>query len=127
MTIDFQNLGLKLKNSPMNSKMLLRISAVSIFLNALFHFYIHFQWKSLSDPESVAALNQLPAVKISLMGSSYSLADYFDGYGYIIAIFLVLVAALLWALSDISDNFPAPSLKLLIPMVIFLINTIFLS
>ena len=109
----------------MTPKVLLRISAVSIFFNAAFHIYTHLQWKALADPASVAVVNQLPDAKIALLGASHSLAEYFDGYGYIIAIFLVLVGALLWALSDISEKFPAPSLKLLIPLVLFLIVLFF--
>jgi hypothetical protein len=109
----------------MNPKVLLRISALSIFLNAAFHVYVHLQWKSLTDIASAAVVYQLPLAKISMLGTSHSLADYFDGYGYIIAIFLVLVGALLWALSDISEKFPAPGLKLLIPLVLFLIVLFF--
>jgi hypothetical protein len=109
----------------MSSKVLLRISALSIFLNAAFHVYVHLQWKSLTDTASAAVVYQLPLANISMLGASHSLADYFDGYGYIIAIFLVLVGALLWALSDISEKFPAPGLKLLIPMVLFLIVLFF--
>ena len=113
------------KHNTMSPKVLLRISAVSIFINAAFHVYTHLQWKSLADPGSAAVVNQLPAAKISMMGANHSLAEYFDGYGYVIAIFLVLIGALLWALSDISEKFPAPGLKLLIPLVLFLIVLFF--
>jgi hypothetical protein len=109
----------------MSSKLLLRISALSIFLNAALHIYIHLEWKSLANTASAAVANQAPAAKISLLGASHSLADYFDGYGYVIAIFLVLIGALLWALSDISEKYPAPGLKLLIPLVLFLIVLFF--
>ena len=109
----------------MNSKVLLRISAILVVIHAAIHVYTHWQWKAATDAASAAIVNQLPMAKLSFLGQTHTLADYFDGYAYIVAIFLVLVAALLWALSDITEKFPAPGLKLLIPIVIFLIVLFF--
>lgn len=109
----------------MNAKTLLRISAVLVVIHAAVHVYTHWQWKTAADAASAAIVNQLPAARLSFLGQTHSLADYFDGYAYVVAMFLLLVAALLWALSDISEKFPAPGLKLLIPIVIFLVLLFF--
>jgi len=39
--------------------------------------------------------------KFQFMGANRSLAESFDGYGYIATIFIILVAALLWTFSNI--------------------------
>src|SRR3984957_5840243 len=109
----------------MNSKVLLRISAILVVIHAAVHVYTHWQWKVGTDAASAAIVNQLPAAKLSFLGQTHTLADYFNGYAYIVALFLLLVAVLLWALSDISETFPAPGLKLLIPLVIFLVLLFF--
>ena len=108
-----------------NPKLILRIAACMIFINAAIHIYTHLQWTSATDAASHAIINQLPLAKLSFLGVTHTLSDYFDGYAYIVAIFLVLVGALLWALSDISEEYTAPGLKLLIPITIFLVVLFF--
>lgn len=109
----------------MSPKVLLRISAILVVIHAAIHVYTHWQWKTATDAASAAIVNHLSAAKLSFLGQTHTLADYFDGYAYIVALFLLLVAILLWALSDISEKFPAPGLKLLIPLVVFLIVLFF--
>jgi hypothetical protein len=109
----------------MGPKVLLRTAAGMVFINAAIHIYTHLQWESKVDAASKAIIDQLPAAKLSFLGVTHSLADYFDGYAYIVAIFLVLVAALLWYLGDIADAFTAPTLKILIPINIFLVVLFF--
>lgn len=110
----------------MNSKVLLRISAVLVGINAAIHVYTHLQWSRATDAASAAIVNnQLAAAKLSFLGVTHTLADYFNAYAYIVALFLILIAALLWALGDITEKFPAPGLKILIPIVIFLVVLFF--
>jgi hypothetical protein len=59
--------------------------------------------------------------KFPFMGATHSMADYFDGYAYIIAIFIILTGCLLWALGDIGLKYPLVALKLLIPITLFII------
>jgi len=109
----------------MSAKVLLRISAILVVIHAAVHVYTHWQWKDATDAASLAIVNQLPTAKLSFLGQTHTLADYFNGYAYIVALFLLLVAALLWALGDIGEKFPAPGLKILIPLVLFLIVLFF--
>jgi phage shock protein PspC (stress-responsive transcriptional regulator) len=109
----------------MGSKTLLRTAGVMMFINAAIHIYTHFKWQTATEEASTAIIKQLPSAKLSILGISHSLADYFDGYAWIVAIFLVLIGMLLWALGDISEEFAAPSLKILIPIVVFLMVLFF--
>ena len=110
----------------MGSKALLRISAVLIGMHAAVHFYTYLQWQKVTDAATAAVLkDQLPAAKLSFLGITHTLADYFSAYAYIVTLFLLLVAALIWALGDICVKFPAPGLKILIPIIIFLVVLFF--
>jgi hypothetical protein len=109
----------------MTPKVLLRLSGVMMFINAAIHVYTHFKWQTATEAASAAIINQLPSAKLSFLGISHSLADYFDAYSWIVAIFLVLIGMLLWALGDITEQFVAPGLKILIPIVVFLMVLFF--
>ena len=110
----------------MNSKSLLRVSAVLVGIHAIIHVCTYLQWQKATDPATAAIVkNQLPAAKLSFLGITHTLSDYFSAYAYIVALFLLLVAALLWALGDICVKFPAPGLKMLIPIIIFLVVLFF--
>jgi hypothetical protein len=109
----------------MGPKSLLRLAAVMIVINAAIHIYTHLQWQLVVDAGSKAIINQLPLAKLSFLGVTHSLADYFNGYAGIVAVFLLLVAVLLWYLADFSEMFTAPGLKILIPITIFLVVLFF--
>jgi hypothetical protein len=105
----------------MGAKLLLKISAVLMFINAIAHLVQHLQWKTAADPAYGEVVKQMTSQKAPFAGVVRSMGDYYDGYGYITAAFLVLMGALFWALSDISDEYPAVGLKILIPLDIFLV------
>ena len=105
----------------MRPRLLLRISAVLMFIHALFHVLGHMKWKTLSSSSYDEVVKQMTVPKFPFMGAVHSMGDYFDGYGYIITVFIVLTGCLLWALSDIAVKYPSVGLKLLIPITIFLI------
>ncbi len=105
----------------MGPRLLLRISAVLMFIHALFHVLGHLKWKTLSSPSYDVVVKHMTERKFPFMGAEHSMGDYFDGYGYIIAIFIVLTGCLLWALSDISMKYPLVGLQLLIPITLFII------
>ena len=105
----------------MGPKLLLRISAVLMFIHAVFHVLGHMKWKTVSSPSYDVVVKQMTVPKFPFMGAVHSMGDYFDGYGYSIALFILLIACLLWALSDIALKYPPVGLKLLIPITIFII------
>jgi hypothetical protein len=109
----------------MGPKLLLRISAVLMFVHALFHMLGHMQWKMLSSPAYDEVVRQMTGPKFLFYGAMHSMGDYFDGYGYFITLAVVLLGCLLWALSDIAIMYPLVGLKLLIPITILIIFLFF--
>jgi hypothetical protein len=105
----------------MGPRLLLRISAVLMFIHALFHTLGHLKWKTLSSPSYDEVVKQMTVPKFPFMGAVHSIGDYFDGYGYFITLAVVLIGCLLWALSDIAVQYPLVGLKLLIPITILII------
>src|ERR1700759_2676722 len=104
----------------MRPRLLLRLAAVLMFIHAVFHLLGHLQWKTLSSPAYDPVVKQMTGQKFPFMGAVHSMGDYFDGYGYIIAIFIILTGCLLWALGDIGLQYPVVALKILIPITIFI-------
>jgi hypothetical protein len=109
----------------MGPRLLLRISAVLMFIHALFHILGHMKWKVLSSPSYDEVVKQMTIPKFSFMGAVHSIGDYFDGYAYFIAAVIILIGCLLWALGDIAIQYPIVGLKLLIPITILIILLFF--
>ncbi len=109
----------------MGPKLLLRISAVLMFILAGLHALGHMQWKTITSPAYGEVVKQMTVPKFPYMGAVHSLGDYYDGYAYFITIVLILIGALLWALSDLAIKYPPVGLKLLIPVTVFIILSFF--
>ncbi len=109
----------------MGPKLLLRISAVLIFIHAALHTVGHLQWKNVTSPAYGEVVKQMTEPKFPFMGAVHSIGDYYDGYGYLITLVLILIGALLWALGDLAVKYPPVGLKLLIPLTIFIILLFF--
>jgi len=111
----------------MGPKLLLRISAVLMFIHAGLHALGHMQWKTITSPAYGEVVKQMTVPKFPYMGAVHSIGDYYDGYAYFITIVLILIGALLWALSDIAIKYPPVGLKLLIPVTVFIILSFFVT
>lgn len=83
----------------MKPKLLLRIAAVIIFIHAVLHTIGHAGWKKAPQPERQIVIVQMTGHKVPFMGSSRSLGDYFEGYGYACTLAMLLIAFILWAAS----------------------------
>ena len=105
----------------MAPKLLLRTSSVLIFIHAILHVIGQSQWKVASSPAYAEVVKQMTGPKFPAMGAERSLGEFFDGFGITVTISLLLVGCLLWALSDIALDYGEAGLKLLIPVVVFLI------
>ena len=95
----------------MTPKLLLRISAVLMFIHAFFHTAGHLRWKEITTPSYAEVVKQMTVPKFPFMGATHSIGDYFDGYGYLITAFIILIGCLLWALSDIATKYPPIGFK----------------
>jgi len=88
----------------MKSKNLLRIASVIMFLHLLGHTFGHLTWKDSPDPARQEVIKQMTGNKLPFMGATRSMAEYYNGYGYIATIAMLLIIFLLWSISNATGN-----------------------
>ncbi|HTF80277.1 MAG TPA: hypothetical protein VL947_01075, partial [Cytophagales bacterium] len=91
----------------MNSKLLLRIAAGSIFVHLLGHTMGHLTWKTPEDNQIKEVVTQMLTHKATFMGATRSMGDYFEGYSLILFFVYGMSIALLWLISSLSSENPA--------------------
>jgi hypothetical protein len=84
----------------MKPKLLLRIAAILILLHGVLHTIGFSSWKTAPDPVEQQVIQQMTGHAFPFMGATRSLGNYYDGFGYASSIALVLIAVLLWLVSD---------------------------
>ena len=105
----------------MVGKILLRVASALMFLHDVGHTLGHLGWKHSSDAAKQVVIKAMTESQFPFMGSSRSLGDYYDGYGYAATVTLLLVSVLLWLVSsaDLRDNSLAR--RILITLCAFLL------
>ncbi|HEY4788362.1 MAG TPA: hypothetical protein VIH57_20050 [Bacteroidales bacterium] len=104
----------------MKSKILLRIAAGLIFIHGLGHTMGHINWKHAALPAKQEVINQMTEHKFPFMGTSRSMGEYYEGYGYASTLALLFIAVVVLIVSGhITDNVSL-SRKLLISAAIIL-------
>jgi len=89
----------------MKPKLLLRIAAILIFVHTVLHTIGFSGWKNAPDPVEKGVIAEMTGHKFPFMGAVHSLADYYDGFGYCCSVALLLIAVVLWLVSnDLSSN-----------------------
>lgn len=83
----------------MNPKLLLRIAATLMLIHGILHTIGFSGWKTDPDPARHAAIQLMNGPKLSFMGASRNLAEYYDGFGYAASIALFLIAVTFWIVS----------------------------
>jgi hypothetical protein len=83
----------------MKPKIILRISAALMFIHAIGHTFGHAGWKKSPDPQKMEIIHQMTDHKFPFMGEPRSMGEYFDGYGYIVSVFILLIGVLLLSVS----------------------------
>ena len=81
----------------MKPKILLRIASILIFIHAVLHTIGFSGWKT--DPARQAVIQAMTGQKLPFMGTSRSMGQYYDGFGYATTIALLLIAVSLWIIS----------------------------
>lgn len=84
----------------MGPKILLRIASVLMLFHDVGHTIGHSGWKHSPDPAKQQIIDQMIGSRFPFMGAVHSMGDYFEGYGYTASLALLLIAAILWLLSD---------------------------
>jgi hypothetical protein len=99
----------------MNSKRMLRISAILMLLHTAGHSIGASTWDQAPSQPISAILNGMKTEHFNFMGKSMTLAAVYSGYGYIMIGVLLLVTIVLWLLSQ------DPNRKLILVFGLFLL------
>ena len=84
----------------MKPKLLLRIAAIVMLLHDVGHTFGHLTWKQSADPAKQEVIKQMTENKFPFMGTVRGMTEYFDGYGFIATVALLMIAVLLWFASN---------------------------
>ena len=104
----------------MKPKVLLRIASILILFHDIGHTIGHSGWRHSPDPAKQEVINQMTGSKFPFMGAVHSMGDYYEGYGYAASLALLLIAVLLWLMSDASPQSRHLVRKLLIVTTVIL-------
>ena len=105
----------------MKPKLLLRLASVIILLHALGHTMGVYTWKKPASHVPQELVKQMVDQRFQFMGADRSMAEFYDGFGYASTIALLLIVFLLWIISGLTEKNPGVSVKILLPVLIFLV------
>lgn len=77
----------------------LRVACVFIFIHLAGHFFGHTEWETPLDPKIQEVVNSMIVNKAEFMGVDRSMADFYNGYSYILFGVYILSIWVLWVLS----------------------------
>jgi hypothetical protein len=100
----------------MNSKILLRIAVVVIFIQLLGHSVGHFIWDKREDPKMMEVVASMKNYSAPFMGATKSMADYYNGYSFVIFGLYGMTIVILWFASDFISKHKEIAKQLLIPI-----------
>lgn len=83
----------------MKAKLLLRIAAVLMLLHAIGHTMGALGWKKAPNNSIAQVISGMQNNHFNFMGSSCSIAGFYEGYGLSMILVLLFVSILLWLLS----------------------------
>ncbi len=83
----------------MNPKLLLRIAAVLILFHCFGHTLYICTWTQTTDYVQNQVVKQMTVHQFPFGGTNRSMADYYNGFGYIITLVFMMMAILVWILS----------------------------
>ncbi len=105
----------------MKPKLLLRTASVLMLLHDMGHTFGALTWKKTEDPVMQEVINQMTGNKFPFMGAVRSMGEYYDGYGFISALAMFFIAAILWIASNISLQNSGIAINILIITSIILL------
>lgn len=104
----------------MKPKLLLRVAAVLMLLHAIGHTFGVHSWKNPVDPKYEAVINAMVNDSYLFMGKLGGMGKFYEGFGYACTIAMLLIVALLWLASGVTEATAALVRKILIVMTIIL-------
>jgi hypothetical protein len=105
----------------MKAKIILRTAAIIIFLHDVGHTMAVLTWKEDPDPKKMEVIKQMTENKFPFMGTSRSMGEYFEGFGVAGTLSLLLIALILWYVSDVSDTNKNFNKKIILTVSIILL------
>jgi hypothetical protein len=104
----------------MKPKLFLRIASIAMFFHLLGHTMGQLSSRTTDDPVKREVLDQMTQHKFLFMGTWRSMIDYSDGFSYATSIALLLIAIILWLVSNESDKKSTLGYRILLTLTICL-------
>jgi hypothetical protein len=102
----------------MKTKLLLRIAAGLMVFHALGHTRAIATWQNPGSAVPAELIEKMQTIHFSFKGNDSTMAAFYSGNGYAATILLLLIAALLWIVSDWENK---AAVKLLWPAALSVI------
>src|SRR5690349_25108915 len=74
-----------------------------MFLHDVGHTMAVLTWKEDDNPKKMEVIHQMTDNKFPFMGTSRSMGEYFEGFGFMGTLSLLLIALILWYVSDAGE------------------------
>lgn len=105
----------------MKPKLPLRIASVVMLLLDLGHTLGALTWKQASDPPQQEVIRHMTGKKFPFMGTTRSMGEYYDGYGFASTLARLLIAIILWLVSNANQQTRDLSKKITLTISIILV------
>ena len=105
----------------MSTKILIRIAAAIMLLHSFGHTFGLLTWQDPNGDIPYDVVQKMQTVQFSFMGKDGStMADFYSGASYCGTLLLLLIAVLLWTLSDRNDKSAIKQLWIISTAIVFL-------
>lgn len=88
----------------MKPKLLLRAASIVMLLHDAGHTLGALTWKQATDPAKIEVIKQMTDNKFPFMGANRSMGEFYDGYGFACTLALLLIAIILWLVSNVTEG-----------------------
>lgn len=100
----------------MKARILLRIAAFLLTVHLLGHSVGHSTWDNPEDDKMMEVVTSMKGHQADFMGSSRSMADYYNGYSWMIFGVFGMMIWLLWVVSRSGEEHQSVVVKVLYPV-----------
>jgi hypothetical protein len=101
----------------MNARFLLRIAAILSLLYFLGHS-AGMPWTPSPGGESTGVVGAMKSVRFDVSGSIRTYWDFYQGFGLMVSVFLLLESVLLWLLAGLARNEPARVMPFIVAFLV---------
>lgn len=84
----------------MTAKLPLRVASILLVIHLIGHSIGHSGWKNDTEPAKIQVIHAMTGPKFLFMGVYRSMGNYFDGFGYMASVTLLLLILILWIASN---------------------------